>query len=162
MLHLLPGVDPGTAGKVLDAMASRPDPIRALGEYPQPLRMGESWTSMVEIIGRLARRDAGWLTELGYARLWNEPLLEQAYDDALVRVQDIVQLEQIAGDYLSRERFLTELTLNSPDATSDQSGTPLLDEDYLILSTIHSAKGQEWKLMHALNTVHSARHGRIV
>jgi DNA helicase-2/ATP-dependent DNA helicase PcrA len=39
--------------------------------------------------------------------------------------------------------FLTELTLDPPDATSDQSGLPLLDEDYLILSTIHSAKGQE-------------------
>jgi hypothetical protein len=45
----------------------------------------------------------------------------------------------------SRERFLTELTLDPSDATSDQSGMPLLDEDYLILSTIHSAKGQEWK-----------------
>ena len=32
-----------------------------------------------------------------------------------------------------------------PDATSDQAGVPLLDEDYLILSTIHSAKRQEWK-----------------
>ena len=44
----------------------------------------------------------------------------------------------------SRERFLTELTLDPPEATSDQAGPPLLDEDYLILSTIHSAKGQEW------------------
>ena len=45
--------------------------------------------------------------------------------------------------YPSRERFLTELTFDPPDATSDQAGVPLLDEDYLILSTIHSAKGQE-------------------
>ena len=153
VLQLLPGVGPGTAGKVIDAMATGPDPIWALGEYPQPLRAGESWSGMVELMGRLARRDAGWPTELGYARLWYEPLLEQAYDDAMVRVQDIVQLEQIAGGYPSRERFLTELTLDPPDATSDQSGVPLLDEDYLILSTIHSAKGQEWKAVHVLNVV---------
>jgi len=48
---------------------------------------------------------------------------------------------------------LTELTLDPPDATSDQAGVPLLDEDYLILSTIHSAKGQEWKSVFVLNVV---------
>jgi superfamily I DNA/RNA helicase len=65
--------------------------------------------------------------------------------DAEVRRADLIQLEQIASGYRSRERLLTELTLDPPDATSDQAGVPLLDEDYLILSTIHSAKGQEWK-----------------
>jgi DNA helicase II / ATP-dependent DNA helicase PcrA len=58
-----------------------------------------------------------------------------------------------SGGYPSRERFLTELTLDPPDATSDQAGVPLLDEDYLILSTIHSAKGQEWKSVYVLNMV---------
>jgi DNA helicase-2/ATP-dependent DNA helicase PcrA len=53
----------------------------------------------------------------------------------------------------TRERFLTELTLDPPDATSDEAGIPLLDEDYLILSTIHSAKGQEWKAVSILNVI---------
>jgi DNA helicase-2/ATP-dependent DNA helicase PcrA len=70
-----------------------------------------------------------------------------------MRQADLLQLEQIAAGYPSRERFLTELTLDPPDATSDQSGVPHLDEDYLILSTIHSAKGQEWKSVFVLNTV---------
>lgn len=65
----------------------------------------------------------------------------------------MLQLEQIAGGYPSRERFLTELTLDPPDATSDQAGVPLLDEDYLTLSTIHSAKGQEWRSVFILNVV---------
>ena len=69
------------------------------------------------------------------------------------RRADLLQLEQIAAGYPSRERFLTELTLDPPDATSDQAGVPLLDEDYLILSTIHSAKGQEWKSVFVLNVV---------
>ena len=73
--------------------------------------------------------------------------------DAVVRRPDLIQLEQIASGYPSRERFLTELTLDPPDATSDQAGVPLLDEDYLILSTIHSAKGQEWKSVFVLNVV---------
>jgi DNA helicase-2/ATP-dependent DNA helicase PcrA len=66
---------------------------------------------------------------------------------------DVLQLEQIASGYPSRERFLTELTLDPPDATSDLSGDGPKDEDYLILSTIHSAKGQEWRSVHVLNVV---------
>ena len=73
--------------------------------------------------------------------------------DAATRKADLIQLEQIAAGYPSRERFLTELTLDPPDATSDQAGVPLRDEDYLILSTIHSAKGQEWKSVFVLNVV---------
>ena len=51
------------------------------------------------------------------------------------------------------QAFLTDLTLDPPSATSDEAGAPLLDEDYLILSTIHSAKGQEWKAVYVLNVV---------
>jgi DNA helicase-2/ATP-dependent DNA helicase PcrA len=153
VLQMLPGVGPASAGRVLNAMATGPDPVWALGEIPTLARAGENWTSLVALFGKLAKRDAGWPAELGYARLWYEPLMEQRFEDAQIRQADILQLEQIASSYSSRERFLTELTLNPPDATSDQSGVPLLDEDYLILSTIHSAKGQEWKAVHVLNVV---------
>src|ERR1700746_2715365 len=88
-----------------------------------------------------------------YARRWYAPHLERIHEDASIRQADLLQLEQIASGYPSRERFLTELTLDPPDATSDQAGVPLLDEDYLILSTIHSAKGQEWKSVYLLNVV---------
>src|SRR6201986_413399 len=70
-----------------------------------------------------------------------------------MRQADLAQLVQIASTYPTRERFLTELTLDPPDATSDQAGVPLLDEDYLILSTIHSAKGQEWRSVFILNAI---------
>ena len=64
-----------------------------------------------------------------------------------------LQLEAIAAGFPGRERFLTDITLDPPDATSDQAGVPHRDEDYLILSTIHSAKGQEWKQVFVLNCV---------
>jgi len=57
----------------------------------------------------------------------------------------------MAQKFPSREKFLSELALNPPDITSDEAEDPLLDEDYLILSTIHSAKGQEWKVVYILN-----------
>ena len=87
------------------------------------------------------------------ARLWYEPHLDRIHENSEIRRADLIQLEQIASGYPSRERFLTELTLDPPDATSDQAGVPLLDEDYLILSTVHSAKGQEWKSVYVLNVV---------
>ena len=75
------------------------------------------------------------------------------YDDGHLRAADIAQLEQIAAGYESRQRFLTELTLDPPDATSSRARTSTLDEDYTILSTIHSAKGQEWRVVRVLNVV---------
>ena len=84
-------------------------------------------------------------------KTWYEPLLEQAHDNAQVRLGDIEQLDQISAEYPSRERFLTELTLDPPESSGDLAGPPLLDEDYLILSTIHSAKGQEWDAVFILN-----------
>jgi DNA helicase-2/ATP-dependent DNA helicase PcrA len=107
----------------------------------------------VETVRLVRSRAAGWPAELDLVRRWYEPHLERLHDDAMVRQADLVQLVQIAATYASRERFLTELTLDPPDVTSDRAGEPLLDEDYLILSTIHSAKGQEWKSVFVLNAV---------
>jgi DNA helicase-2/ATP-dependent DNA helicase PcrA len=73
------------------------------------------------------------------------------YDGLDTREADLEQLEQISGRYPTRERFLTELTLDPPSAAGDLAGDPLLDEDYLVLSTVHSAKGQEWDAVFVLN-----------
>eukprot|EP00873_Tetraselmis_striata_P030568 jgi/Tetstr1/450832/TSEL_037868.t1 len=153
VLQLMPGVGPGTAGRVLDALDTSSDPVWALSEVPMPSKAGQHWTDLVTLFGRLSGKEIAWPLELSYVRQWYEPLLEAGYEDAHIRTADIIQLEQIASGYPSRDRFLTELTLDPPDATSDQPGVPLRDEDYLILSTIHSAKGQEWKSVHVLNVV---------
>ena len=86
-------------------------------------------------------------------RQWYQPHLEQRFDDAIVRAGDLDQLARIATTYPSRARFLTDLTLDPPEAASGKAGIPRRDEDYLILSTIHSAKGQEWKAVFVLNAV---------
>ena len=100
-------------------------------------------------------RDIGtpWSGQLGLVREWYQPQLERLYDYAAARSGDLDQLEQIAAGYATRERFLTELTLDPPDASGAEAGRPQLDEDYLILSTIHSAKGQEWDAVFVLNLV---------
>jgi len=151
VLQLLPGVGPGIAGKVLDMMDEAQRPWHALANMPAPAR-AEGWKAFVTLLDDLAASPL-WPSAFTRARSWYEPLLEQAHEDAPVRLLDLLQLEQIASGYPSRERFLTELTLDPPDATSDRSGPGSKDEDYLILSTIHSSKGQEWRCVHVLNVV---------
>ena len=153
LMQLLPGVGPSTAQRVLDQIGEDANPIAALVELPPPPRTGDDWTAFVETMREVKSGKAGWPAEIGLVRQWYEPHLERAHEDAATRQADLVQLEQIAAGYGSRERFLTELTLDPPDATSDQAGVPLLDEDYLVLSTIHSAKGQEWTKVFILNAV---------
>jgi len=154
LMQLMRGVGPTSAQRVLDFITEAADPISELANAPVPRRADkDDWRAFVETIGDLRAGRSGWPAELERARLWYEPHLDRIHEDAVVRRADLIQLEQIASGYPSRERFLTELTLDPPDATSDQAGVPLLDEDYLILSTIHSAKGQEWKSVFVLNVV---------
>ncbi|RJL06015.1 ATP-dependent helicase [Paracoccus aestuarii] len=149
VLQLIPGVGPTAAGRILDALDLATDPRAAWGDVAPPPRADASWTDFVAAM----TTEAPWPAAIGLARGWYDPHLDRIHEDAEARRADLLQLEQIAAGYLSAEAFLTELTLDPPDATSDQAGVPLKDEDYLILSTIHSAKGQEWRSVHILNAV---------
>ena len=121
--------------------------------FRPPARAAEDWPAFTVLMQRLWTKAIEWPAEIDLAREWYQPHLEQKFADALVRAGDLDQLAKIAASYGSRQEFLTDLTLDPPNATSDEAGKPLLDEDYLILSTIHSAKGQEWKAFSILNVV---------
>ncbi|MFG6082572.1 ATP-dependent helicase [Paracoccus litorisediminis] len=147
LLQLLPGLGSGTAAKVLDRIATAPDPLAALAQLPAPAKV-TGWDELVAVL-----QPGTWPEALSRARAWYEPHLERIHENAEFRRADLLQLEQIASAYPSREKFLTDVTLDPPEATSAEAGVPLKDEDYLILSTIHSAKGQEWKAVFVLNVV---------
>jgi DNA helicase II / ATP-dependent DNA helicase PcrA len=151
--QLLPGIGPASAAKLLDAIAESGNVSEALRTFKPPAASAEHWPSFVETMSTLHLSAAGWPSELDLACRWYAPHMERRYEDPVHGQADLVQLAQIAASYPTRERFLTEMTLDPPDATSDEAGVPLLDEDYLILSTIHSAKGQEWTSVFLLNTV---------
>lgn len=152
VMQLLPGIGPSSAASALEAMERALDPVLGLQLFRAPARAEADWPGFVELFTALRSR-SGWPSDLEHVRLWYEPHLERIHEDAAARRADLLQLEQIAAAYPSRERFLTDLTLDPPGATSDEAGPPHLDEDYLILSTIHSAKGQEWTKVFVLNAV---------
>ncbi|ARP91380.1 ATP-dependent DNA helicase [Bordetella genomosp. 9] len=151
--QLVPGIGPATAARLMDAMDAAPDPLAALDGFKPGSAAREDWQAFAQAYRSLCAPGLAWPADLDIALRWYGPHLERLYEDARVRKADLDQLARIATGYPSRERFLTELTLDPPDATSAEAGPPLRDEDYMILSTIHSAKGQEWKSVYVLNVV---------
>ncbi|MGK6309961.1 ATP-dependent helicase [Variovorax sp. DT-64] len=151
--QLIPGIGPATSTRLLEAMAEAGDPAAVVQAFQPPAAAKEEWARFAAIYVQLRAPELAWPADMELALRWYLPHLERLHDDAGLRRGDVEQLARLASGYASRERFLTELTLDPPEATSDRPGPPLLDEDYLILSTIHSAKGQEWRSVHVLNVV---------
>jgi DNA helicase-2/ATP-dependent DNA helicase PcrA len=149
--QLVPGLGPASARRLLDAMTPADDPAAALRAFKPPAAAAAGWAVWLESAGEL--QAAPWPEGAATALRWYRPQLERRHDDAAIRLADLEQLLRIATSYPSRERFLAELTLDPPEASSDESGEPHRDEDYLILSTMHSAKGQEWSAVSVLNAV---------
>ncbi len=152
-LQLLDGVGPATAGNAFTHLAGRGFALESLAEHAPATADAGDWAGLCALLRSLRAPAGAWPAELGLARRWYEPRLEALHGDAQARRGDLEQLEQIAGGFPSRERFLSELTLDPPAATGAEAGAPFLDEDYLVLSTIHSAKGQEWDAVFVLNVV---------
>jgi DNA helicase-2/ATP-dependent DNA helicase PcrA len=150
-LQLLPGVGPTRAARILDAQDDT-GAYGAIRNTVPPAGAGEAWEALKDMLASLAREPA-WPADLDLVARWYGPLMNERYDDARVRIADIEQLQRIGATFGSRQSFLTELTLDPPNSTSDESGPARKDDDYLILSTIHSAKGQEWKNVFVLNVV---------
>jgi len=154
VLKLLPGMGPGHSSRCFEQFAAHGYRVASLRSFRAPPATRADWLPFCEMISALRAMDSEdrhWQGQLTLLRRWYQPHLERIYDGVETRIADIEQLEQISGRYPTRERFLTELTLDPPAASGDLSTGPLLDEDYLILSTVHSAKGQEWDAVFLLN-----------
>jgi DNA helicase II / ATP-dependent DNA helicase PcrA len=145
ILQLLPGIGPATAKKAMAHLGEHGFDFAELAGFAPPDAAVLSWPGLCGMLRHLRDAKTAWAGQVGLVRTWYQPHLERLYDYAPSRAGDLDQLEQIATGHPSRERFLSELTLDPPDATGAEAGRPELDEDYLILSTIHSAKGQEWE-----------------
>jgi DNA helicase II / ATP-dependent DNA helicase PcrA len=150
--RLVPGMGPASAARLLDAMDAAPSPADALAAFKAPPTAAAGWQALAAVWLDL-HAQTRWPQDLQMAIDWYQPHLERLHDDARVRRADLDQLARIAGQQPGRERFLTELALDPPAASSDEAGVPHRDDDYLILSTIHSAKGQEWNAVSILNVV---------
>jgi DNA helicase-2/ATP-dependent DNA helicase PcrA len=161
VLQLLEGMGPASARRLMDELGvgrgDDPDvgsPLRRfLGEpVAVPKSSAQGVRDLRAVLSDCLDGDtlppAGQLERL---RTFLEPVIARRYDAAIARIRDLEQLELLASEAGSRSRFLADLTLDPPSSTSDLAGPPNLDEDYLVLSTIHSAKGLEWEVVHLIH-----------
>jgi DNA helicase-2/ATP-dependent DNA helicase PcrA len=154
VLKLLPGMGPSNASRCFEHLGAADFQFSAMQHFRPPAAAAADWPGFCSLLQSLSTEAAdieSWQSQLTLVRRWYQPHLERMYDGLDTREADLEQLEQISGRYPTRERFLTELTLDPPSAAGDLAGDPLLDEDYLVLSTVHSSKGQEWDAVYILN-----------
>jgi DNA helicase-2/ATP-dependent DNA helicase PcrA len=151
VLKLVPGIGPAAARQAHAEMLSGGD-FAALERFAAPAKARPLYGTLIATLCDVASSRA-WAQELERVRRWYDPLLESAYDHVAARRADLDQLAAAAASHATRVSFLTDLALDPPQATGTHAGAPLRDEDWLVLSTIHSAKGQEWKAVTILNVV---------
>jgi DNA helicase-2/ATP-dependent DNA helicase PcrA len=154
VLQLLDGVGPSRAQRVLEALRGSEDGIARLERWPEavahvPPACIEAATSLVETLADSSVRPAGTRIEQLCTSL--TPLVRGRYPDWDIRVADYEQLIAAARSVDDVRTFVAELILDPPASSADLAGPPHLDEDYLVLSTVHSAKGLEWEAVHVLS-----------
>jgi DNA helicase-2/ATP-dependent DNA helicase PcrA len=158
VLQLLPGIGSARATKMLDQLDGSLGE-KALSRIAVPPTAVKDWAALVRLVLAVRTSSKPWPRALGLVRNWCEPHLRRKYGSSASRLADLDQLEQLAKGYASCERFLTDLSLDPPDATDGIN--PTSGEDYVVLSTIHSAKGREWSIVWVLSAVEGVLPSRL-
>lgn len=151
LLPLLPGIGPGKARRLMAMLVEAGGKLDAWRTWQPPEPAARLWPELVALLDSLARDDHDLPGQIDRVMKFYCPLLETLYDHPAPRRRDLEQLQQIAARYRSRQRMLVDLALEPPTSTQELPGQPLLDDDYLVLSTIHSAKGLEWDSVHVIH-----------
>ncbi|MEX2180877.1 MAG: ATP-dependent helicase [Gemmatimonadaceae bacterium] len=150
LLLLMPGIGEVTARGAVEAMVQLAWSHEAFGRFQPPPRARAAHGALVQLLASLRAGDAdegdGRVgREIARIRGLYDDILRERYDRVEPRLSDLDQLQTIAGGYPDRATFLSALALEPPSATSDLGfGGGDADDDTLILSTAHSAKGREW------------------
>jgi DNA helicase-2/ATP-dependent DNA helicase PcrA len=152
VLQLLEGIGPRVAGRMLDRLEL--DLTTLPGQWPSSPAVPEAaradGAALVEALATAATQAAPG-TQAGLLRDALAPLIRRRYADAEPRLHDLALLADSAAKAASLEEFAAELALDPPQSSADFAGPPKLDSDYLVLSTIHSAKGLEWDIVHLIH-----------
>ena len=151
LLALLPGIGPHKARQLMEMLAEKPGDFAAWRTWKPPTASAAIWPLFVDLIENLTHAKGDLPGQIHRVRVFYKPLLEECYDNPQPRARDLEQLENIASRYADRQTLLSDITLDPPSSTQDLAGPPLLDEDYLVLSTIHSAKGLEWDCVYVIH-----------
>jgi DNA helicase-2/ATP-dependent DNA helicase PcrA len=152
ILKLLDGVGPATASSVYQHYCSHSFSADSLSTAAVPKNVRMELLRLRKLLIDNADKEKHPLkSQLEQIHHFYIPLLENNYDNPQPRLNDLEHLIELASGYRSRSQFLTDLILDPPSSTSDFAGPAKKDDDYLVLSTIHSAKGCEWDVVYLIH-----------
>jgi DNA helicase-2/ATP-dependent DNA helicase PcrA len=148
LLQLLPGIGEATARAAIATMAECSWSTGAFEQWQSPPRARQAHARLAEMLTQLRLRPSGGNavgSDIARIRVLYDDILRERYDRIEPRLSDLDQLQVIAGGYPDRGAFLSAIALEPPQGTQDlAAGTTEEEDDALVLSTVHSAKGKEW------------------
>ena len=151
VLQMLEGIGPSTAAKIITHVTQAHDP-RALKTFKPPAAAKTGWMELSTLMDDLVTAgEHNPAAQVQRIRSFYDDRMSQRYENAQARRRDLEHIEQVATGYKTRRQLLTDLTLDPPNSTSEIAANPLKDEDWLVLSTIHSAKGCEWDVVFVIH-----------
>jgi DNA helicase-2/ATP-dependent DNA helicase PcrA len=166
VLQMVDGVGPGSANRIVESLGVRnpergcPNPLVAFCANPTGERSARrSMQDLNQIASGLGICSASGLPPGAQVEALChtlEPMIRRRYDHPEPRLADLDALAGLAADYENSEGFIADLTLDPPASTGDLAGKPTLDDDWLTLSTVHSAKGGEWAVVHLIHAADGA------
>ena len=151
ILPLMPGVGPVKVRQLSRMLAEASGDFAAWAAWKPPTGAAALWPQLVTLLQDLSAGSEALPAQVHRIRKFYGPILETNYDHVQPRLRDLEQLEQVASRWRNRRRMLMEMALDPPNSTQDFAGPPLADDDYLVLSTIHSAKGLEWDAVYVIH-----------
>jgi DNA helicase-2/ATP-dependent DNA helicase PcrA len=153
LLQLLDGIGPGHARQVIHHLQEAQEGIKGLLTWIPPAAARVQYRDLAQLLVKLTSSGAELPlpSQIEKIREFYDQFLKSEYEHAEARARDLEQLELLSGQAPSRALFLADLTLDPPSSTRDRSAGSMLDEEYLVLSTIHSAKGCEWSAVYVIN-----------
>jgi len=152
ILEMFDGVGPRTAERFFADFEAREFDLGRADEIEMPAASRGQFRQLAGLLASI--RDAGETevaAQVERLRDFYGDFIPRLYDNPAPRLRDLEQLEAVARRYRSRANFISDLTLDPPASTADLAGPPYKDEDWLVLSTMHSAKGCEWKVVYIIH-----------
>jgi DNA helicase-2/ATP-dependent DNA helicase PcrA len=152
ILQLLEGIGPAYAAAVFEHLRVNAFDLSQLDKTPLSKDIQNELHHLQRVLIAVAgNKESNLSSQLEQVKNYYIPLLDDNYENTQPRRNDIDHLVEMASGYTSRTQYLSDLVLDPPSSTSDLAGPPLRDEDYLVLSTIHSAKGCEWDVVYLIH-----------
>ncbi len=154
VLRLLPGIGPRKAVQIMDILLASSGDLRAWRDFKPTSSACKVWPKFVKLMNSLSDPDGDSVAgQLRYVTDFYEPILKNTYDNSDARMRDLEQLQQIAERFPDRGRMIADLALDPPTSTGDIGRGPKPDQDHLVLSTVHSAKGLEWDAVFVISAL---------